>query len=166
MTFLRAFTYGPKVMATATAISPFIITNNNTCARFSTIFSTLLSGVLKIFVKYSNGEQTILSSITRPPSSEIVQNILPLPKNTILSVVFEANMNIFGHEIYLGNISVDKSCSNYANEISVNCTFESELLCGYIADHKAHGYSWIKSSSSGSNFNGPKKDHTFENSSK
>lgn len=122
--------------------------------------------MLKIFARYSNGEQTILTSITRPNELEIILNVLPLPKNTLLALVFEANMNVFGHEFYLGNISLDMNCSNYETEISVNCTFESEILCGYIADHKDHGYSWIKSFDSNSNSNGPRKDHTFENSSK
>lgn len=97
--------------------------------------------------------------------SEIIKNTLPLPKNAELAVSFESAMDKFGHEMFIGNISLDYNCSNYETAIQVNCTFESELLCGYISEHVDPGYSWLKYMESTSNYNGPKSDHTYENSS-
>lgn len=166
VTFLRAHSKGPRIKLIASARSPYIYTGNRSCAEFSTIFRTAVSSILNIWAVFSNVDKILLATITQPKVPQIIHNVLPLPNNSVIALSFESNMDKFGHEMFIGNISLDNTCNTFDTAINVNCTFESSILCGYIAEYLEHGYSWLKYRKSTSKRNGPQSDHTFENSSK
>ncbi|CAD5125316.1 DgyrCDS13559 [Dimorphilus gyrociliatus] len=163
--FMKVFSYGPKVTSYAILRSPSINTSSESCAVFSTLLNSSVSAALNIYADLEKGPTKILATISKSPNKYITKNIVPLPPNVQMSLSFESRMDTFGHEAYVGNISLDRNCSTYETEINVNCTFESEILCGFIIEYEKHGYSWYRTNSSSSIFNGPLTDHTFQNSS-
>ncbi|CAD5125315.1 DgyrCDS13558 [Dimorphilus gyrociliatus] len=161
--FLGTYSYGPRFISAAKIRSPIVETNERTCAKFYSLFNSSLPAVLKISAHLESRESQLLATISNLPNQQIMENIIPLPPNKKLSVWFESFMDTFGHEVYIGKISLDRNCSTYETEINVNCTFESEIICGYIIEYEKHGYSWTRIKKSTSVNNGPKMDHTLQN---
>ncbi|CAD5125314.1 DgyrCDS13557 [Dimorphilus gyrociliatus] len=163
LTMLEVFSYGPLVTASAFLRSPFLLTSNRTCARFSAIFSRTHSATLNIYVNYKTMPTKLVTTITTVGNNEISLQTIPLPPNVVISLVFESRMDTFGHKLLIGNISLDRHCANFETAIGLNCTFESNILCGYIVEYQKHGYSWYRSQTSLASSSGPKKDNTLKN---
>lgn len=162
---LEAFSYGPIVKNSVQLKSPVIDTDSRTCARFCAIFNSSLPAILNVFFKEVDKEMKRVLSITRDGDNEITKISIPLPKMVRMNLIVESLMDNFGHKSYVGSFSLENDCLEYESLISVNCSFESQILCGYLVEYKSHGFSWIRIRR---NFvpSGPEFDHTFKNISK
>lgn len=163
---MKIYSYGSRITTHSTLTSPSIFTMNRSCVILSMLFNSTTTASFTIYITFFNGVQRKLARLSPISTEKTVYNILPLPPNVQLSISLEARLDIFGNELYLSNVSLDNNCSIYDTILTVNCTFELELICGYISEFSGHGYSWIRAQKSTASTNGPPFDHTFGDSSK